>query len=64
MKVLHLKRFLAVKKFCRDFELKESFENRLIYRAADFYEQGIKGHKNLMPCYDKCLSVNDDYVEK
>jgi hypothetical protein len=33
----------------------------IVCLAADFFEQGIQ---NLVPCYDKCLIVGGDYVEK
>jgi hypothetical protein len=33
----------------------------IVCLVADFYEQGVQ---NVKPCYDKCLSVGGDYVEK
>ena len=40
--VLHLKTFLAGRKFDSDDELKESVETRFTSLAADFYKQGIQ----------------------
>jgi hypothetical protein len=58
---VHLKRFLAGKVFNSNDELKESAENWLMSQLAEFYEQGIQ---NLVLCYNKCISVAGDYVEK
>jgi hypothetical protein len=58
---LHLKRFLAGKKFDSGVELKKSVETWLTSQAAHFYEQGIQ---TLVPRYDKRLNVGSDYVEK
>jgi hypothetical protein len=58
---LHLKKFLASKKFESNSELKENVEKWLTFQAANFNEQGIQ---NLVPCYDKCLNVGGNYVEK
>jgi hypothetical protein len=57
---LHLKRYLAGKKFDSDVDLKERVEKWLTSQAAHFYEQGIQ---NLVPHYDKCLNVGGAYVK-
>jgi hypothetical protein len=56
---LHLKRFLAGKKFDSDAEL-QIVDKWLKTLASDFYEQDIQ---NVMSRY-KSLSVGGDYVKK
>jgi hypothetical protein len=60
--VLHLQRFLAGKNFDSDDKLKENAEKWLTSQVTRFYE-GM-GIQNIVPCYDKCLNVSGDYVEK
>jgi len=51
----HLKMHLAGKRFATDAELNSAVPSRLQTLDTDFYEA-------LVPRWDKCLNVRDDYV--
>jgi hypothetical protein len=50
---LHLKTFLAGRRFHGDNEVKEAVNTWFASQAASFYDAGIQ---KLAPCYDKCLN--------
>jgi len=59
--ILHLKKFLGVKRFDDDNDLKDTVQKWLISQAAAFYEEGIQ---KFVSRYDKCLNNGGEYVEK
>jgi len=58
---LHLKKYLAWKKFDDDDEMQEEVMTRFKGQAADFYDSGIQ---KLVPRLNKCLDNAGDYVDK
>jgi hypothetical protein len=58
---LHLKKFLGVRRFLEDDDVKEAVNTRFSSQAASFYDAGIQ---KLVPRYDKCLNNGGKYVEK
>ena len=58
---LHLKSFLAGRRFHDDNEVKEAVTTSFTSQAASFYDEGIQ---KLVPRYDKCLNNGGKYVEK
>ena len=58
---LHLKSFLAGRRFHDDNEVKEAVTTSFASQAASFYDEGIQ---KLVPRYDKCLNNGGKYVEK
>jgi len=58
---LHLKKYLAGKKFDDDDEVQEEIMTWFKALAADFYDSGIR---KLVPRLNKCLDNAGDYVEK
>jgi hypothetical protein len=57
---LHLKSFLAGRRFHDDNEVKEAVTMCFASQAASFYNEGIQ---KLVQCY-KCLNNGGNYVEK
>jgi transposase len=57
----HLKNWKRSKRFSDKEELMEGVKIWLTSQAADFIDTGIQ---KLILRYDKCLSSDDDYVEK
>jgi len=58
---LHLKSFLAGRRFHDDNEVKEAVTTCFASQAASFYDEGIQ---KLVQRYDKCLNNGGNYVEK
>ena len=58
---LHLKKYLAGKKFEDDDEVQEEVMTWFKGQAEDFYDSGIQ---KLTPRLNKCLDNAGDYVEK
>jgi hypothetical protein len=58
---LHLKPFLAGRRFHDDNEVKESVTTCCASQAASFYHEGTQ---KLVQRYDKCLNNGGNYVEK
>jgi len=58
---LHLKSFLACRRFYDDNKVKESVTMCFASHAASFYDEGIQ---NLVQRYDKCLNNGGNYVGK
>jgi len=58
---LHLKKYLAGKKFDEDDEVQEEVMTWFKGLAADFHDSGIQ---KLVPRLDKCLDNAGDRVEK
>jgi len=58
---LHLKKYIAGKKFDDDDEVQEEVMTRFNGQAADFYDSGTQ---NLFPRFNKCLDNAVDYFEK
>jgi hypothetical protein len=58
---LHLKTFLAGRRFHDDNEVKEAVNTWSASQAASLYDAGIQ---KLVPHYDKCLNSGGNYVEK
>ena len=58
---LHLKKFLAGKRFYDNDDLKDAVQKWLTSQAAALYEEGIEKR---LPRYDKCLRKGGEYVEK
>ena len=56
-----MKEHLAGKRFTDDEDLQHAVTDCLNSQAAVWYEEGIS---KLVSRYDKCLSVQGDYVEK
>jgi histone-lysine N-methyltransferase SETMAR len=56
-----LKEFLGGRRFKSDEEVKDAIKEWLNGLAMEVYDEGIQ---NLITCYDKCLNVGGDYVEK
>ena len=56
-----MKEHLAGKRHADDEDLQHAVVERLNSQAAVWYEEGIN---KLVSRYDKCLSVQGDYVEK
>jgi len=56
----NMKTWLAMQRF-DDAELQAGVNEWLKSQAAKFYDDGIN---KLVHCYDKCLNLNGDYVEK
>jgi hypothetical protein len=57
--LLHLKKYLAGKKFDDDDEVQEEVMAWFRGQAADFFDSGIK---KLVPRLNKCLDNAGDYV--
>jgi histone-lysine N-methyltransferase SETMAR len=57
----NLKEFLGGRRFKSEEEVKDAVKEWLNGLAAEVYDEGIQ---KLVTCYDKCLNVGDDYVEK
>jgi hypothetical protein len=58
---LHLKRFLAAERFSSDDEVKTAVQHFVKTLAADFFDEGVQ---KLVPRYDRCHNLGDNYVEK
>ena len=58
---LHLKKYLAGKKFDDDHKVQEEVMTWFKEQAADFYDSGIQ---KLVPRLIKCLDNAGDYVGK
>ena len=58
---LHLKKYVAGKKFDDDDEVQEEVMTWFKGHAADFYDLGIQKQ---VPRLNKCLDNAYDYVEK
>ena len=58
---LHLKSFLASRRFHDDNEVKEALTSCFASLAASFYDEGIQ---KLVQRYDMCLNNGGHYVEK
>jgi histone-lysine N-methyltransferase SETMAR len=58
---LHLKFFLAGRRFHDDNEVKEAVTTCFASQAASFYHEGIQ---KLVQRYDKCLNNGGNYVER
>ena len=58
---LHLKKHLGGQRLQDDNEVKTFVIQWLRSQAAEFYEEGIQ---KLVPRYDKCLNIHENYVEK
>jgi histone-lysine N-methyltransferase SETMAR len=56
-----LKEFLGGRRFKSDEEVKYTIKEWLNGQEAEVYDEGIQ---KLITCYDKCLNVGGDYVEK
>ncbi|GFS52518.1 histone-lysine N-methyltransferase SETMAR [Trichonephila clavipes] len=56
-----MKNWLVTKRFEDDKELRVRVTEWLRSQAAQFYDKGIS---KLVHCYDKCLNLFGDYVEK
>ena len=61
MRPVKMKEHLAGKRHADDEDLQHAFVDWLNNQAAVWYEEGIN---KLVSRYDKCLSVQGDYVEK
>jgi len=57
----NMKAWLATQRFDDDAELQAGMNEWLKSQAAKLYDDGIN---KLVHCYDKCLNLNGDYVEK
>lgn len=57
----HLKVLLGRQRFANNDELQNAVQTYLNSLAADFFEEGIG---MLVSCYDKCLNLRGDLVEK
>jgi len=57
----NMKTWLATQRFDDDAELQAGVNEWLKSQAATFYNDGIN---KLVHRYDKCLNLNDDYVER
>jgi hypothetical protein len=58
---LHLKTFLGCQRFHDDSKVKEAINTWFMSQVASFYDAGIQ---KLVPCYDKCLNNDGNYVKK
>jgi histone-lysine N-methyltransferase SETMAR len=58
---LHLKSFLAGRRFHDDNEVKEAVTTCFASQAVSFYHEGIQ---KLVQRYDKCLNNGGNYVER
>ena len=58
---LHLKSFLAGRRFHDDSEVKEAITTCFASQAASLYDEGIQ---KLVQCYEKCLNNGGNYVKK
>ena len=58
---LHLKSFLAGRRFHDNNEVKEAVTTCFASQAASFYDEGIQ---KLLQRYDKCFNNGANYVEK
>jgi hypothetical protein len=58
---LHLKSFLAGRRFHEDNEVKAAVTTCFATQAASFYDEGIQ---KLVQRYDKCLNSGGNCVEK
>jgi hypothetical protein len=58
---LHLKKFLAGKRFVDNVDVEDAVQNWLTSQAATFCEEGIQ---TLGPCCDKCPYNGSNCVEK
>ena len=58
---LHLKSFLAGRRFHDNNEVKEAVTTCFASQATSFYDEGIQ---KLLQRYDKCLKNGGNYVEK
>jgi hypothetical protein len=58
---LHLKSFLAGRRFHDDDEFQEAVTTCFASQAASFYHEGIQ---TLVQRYDKCLNNGGNYVER
>jgi hypothetical protein len=56
-----LKEFLGGRCFKSDEEVKDTVKEWLSELVAEVYDEGIQ---NLITCYDKCVNVGGNYVEK
>jgi histone-lysine N-methyltransferase SETMAR len=56
-----LKEFLGGSRFKSDEEMKDAVKEWLNGLAAEVYGEDIQ---KLVTCYDKCLNVGGEYVEK
>ena len=59
--LLHLKSFLAGRRFHDDSEVKETVTMCFASQAASFYNEGVQ---KLVQRYDKCLNNSGNHVEK
>ena len=57
----NMKTWLTKQCFNDDAELQAGVNEWLKSQVAKFYDDGIN---KLVHCYDKCLNLNGDYVEK
>ena len=57
----NMKTWLATQRFYDDADLQAGVNELLKSQAATFYDDGIN---KIMHRYDKCLTLNGDYVEK
>jgi hypothetical protein len=56
-----LKEFLSGRRFKSNEEVKDAVKGRLNGLVVEVHGEGIQ---TLVTCYDKCLKVGGDYVEK
>jgi len=56
-----MKTWLATQRFDDDAEIQAGLNEWLKSQVAKFYDDGIN---KLVHCYDKCLNLSGDYVEK